>query len=745
MPAYGTFATLPFTNNLQELIEIVFDQLNYVGPSAQLTPSDNCLEMKCVVGDENKFNAICGLEVTIKFMIQPGSLIDIASFIAPQDNYIRVTVFKDKNYTEPEFQGFVMVEDNSQPFLDPPFEVTIKATDGLGTLQGVYFLDQSGNTFQGKQTIIGWLAQILAQTNTTLHLRTYFNIFNVIHVTSMNPLEQICLDAQAFQTGQQTPVGDTNPADFNTGFDDYYTVLTKIVKNFRCKIFQEAGYWHLMNLWDYENPVGVTYYEYVFGAPVNGIVPYTLVTRASNIDQSVPIGKNNNLRLVQEDAVLYLKVQKKSVELTYNYNQSINKVLNQDLGQGVAQPAQNEVISSTIIDPAYNKGVAVNLNTYAFTDAYWSNFVSTLGGPGSTIQPSNAVPADPSQCFIRVVDDILGNEMIRFLVIKNIADPQINYVQSTQILLDSSDILQISFSWRTRTGTGIANQSWGLLTVLLKGDDGTFWVMVSQKNGTIPNNPVVWQQVNANWQNSFGNVLTCDSEDTPSTLSWNVFNANTQALPGVPFATAPVSGEVFFIINRAGSAGTEFWFKDFSIKILPYLNGSYQQLQGDYNYAESNEPILATILETVDISDSPKRYFQGALLSNAAGYVLLAASWYRFGYAEALRFTEIMVFLYYTNVYRITQKIEGSVQRTTINNANPNSPIGMTTVGMRNYYFFVDGRWPTKRFMLCSYDRDYNTGIWRGVFCELNVDQTDPGLKTPDFYEFSYLFTGLNP
>jgi hypothetical protein len=739
---YGKFATLAFTNNLNQLIEIAIAQLNYNGPVYALEADDDCLNIKSTTGDEDKMNPLCGSEATIKFRIAPGSPVDITSFIAPQDNYNLVTVYVDKNYVQPEFQGYIVVEDNNQPFLDPPFSVSIKATDSIGTLQGIYFLDTNGNPFQGKQTIIGWLAQILNQTGQTLNLRTYFNIYNSYFTAGVNPLEQICLDATTFQTGQQTPVGDTNPADYNTGFDDYYTVLEKIVRNFRCKLVQEAGYWHLVNMWDYLNPNGMTYFEYQFGAPVNGIVPYTLVNKVSPA-LGVSIGKNNSIRLVNEDAVLYLKLANKSVELTYNYNQSINKIQNQDLGQGVAQPAQNEVISSGVIDTSYNHGTAVNLNTDAFTDAYYTNMVCTLGGPGSTLQPSNGTPLAAANAFIRVCYDLLGNEMVRFLVLKIAASPHSNYVVASTVLLDVNDILQITFSWRTRSATSIANGTWSLCVCLLTGDDGTFWALNCLENGTLTGNPAVWVQVNSDFQNSFGNVPSTSSTPIPSTLQWSQISINTQTLAGVPYAQAPVSGSLQILLNTDPGPGTEFWFKDISVKILPYLNGSYQQLQGDYNYAESNANILATTLATVDISDSPKRYFQGALLNNGSGYVLLTASWFRAGFTEAMRFTQLMAWLYYSNIYRIVQKIEGSVQRFTFLDGTSYSPIGMSTVGIRNVYYFADSANPTKKYMLCSYDRNYNTGVWRGVFVELNSDQTDSGLKTPDFYEFSYLYTGL--
>lgn len=749
--SYGRKYSVAFSNDLNELIEIFFDVLGYTGASYMLMAATDCLNLKATTGDENKLQDVIGTEANIKLVIYPKDNVTIADFIAPQDNYIRVTACCDGNYMAPIFQGFVVVEDNSQSLLDPPFVLTVRALDCLGMLQGIYFLDADGNPFSGKQTIIGWLAQILNKTAGTLNLRTYFNIYNEIHVTNQNPLEQICLDAITFETGKQTPAGDVNPADYNTGFDDYYTVLVKIMKNLRCKLFQEDGYWHLVSQWEYLNPAGATYYEYSFGDPVSGIVPYTLVGTGKNIDLSVKIGKGQTMQLVKEDALLYLKLATKSVELTYNYNQSLNKIINQGLSQGISQPGQDETISSAVIDPSYNHGIAINLTTKAYSlfgftllqapqVPGFANPVSSLPIFMPLIQPGSATATPASNAFIRIVRDILGNEVERMMVVKLLASPNATYVLSSEVLIDQNDILQLTFSWRTRTATGSGGQMWLTTLIWLTGDDGTFWALGSYQNGSISGTPTKWIQTDANFQVG-GAVITILSDDVPDTLQWTSMEVNTAVLPGVPYAQAPVSGKVRIAFVTGNGPGTEFWYKGIAVKILPYLNGGYLQLQGDYNYAESSANILQTKLETVDISDSPKRYFQGALLSNASGDVLLSSSWYRAGFTETLRFCQLMAYLIYTNLYRMVQKIEGTVKG--LNYPDQNLLATKHPAGMRNIYNFTDTTTPTKKYMLCSFDKDINSGQWRGVFVETASDDNDPGLAVPDDYEFSYLFTGL--
>lgn len=742
---YNLRYTCSFSNSLNELIEIEFAFLNWAGGTiTQLTADTDALSIKSTVGDEDKLQPICGKEATIRMLVQQGDVVSIEDFVNDQDAFIQVTIYQDGNRAFPIFQGFVVVEDNSAPLLDPPYVIEVKATDGLGLLQGTYFLDTNGNPFSGKMSVVGWLAQILTRTGLAINLRTYFNLQNVAFDQTQNPLEQTAIDVITFNTGRQTPIGDTNPADFNTGFDDYYTVLEKIVRSFRCKLFQEAGVWHLISLWDYMNPAGFSYFEYSFGAPVSGVVPYTLVNQLKGQKMSVPIGKEQVINLWGADALKYLKLATKSVEFTFNYNQALNKILNQALDQGLPQAAQDESIPSSTIDPSYNNGVSVNLTTHAYTLADFLLLTSlAIGGSGQDIDRNNSTPLDPSNAFIRVVLDILGQEMLRFMVIKVPASGHTNFAVSSKLILDQNDILQISFSWRTRAGTGIANSRWLVLFVFLYGDDGSHWALQCIDNGTISGNPTQWKAVDSDFKNSFGTVPSCTGSIVPSTLDWSSVSINTQALPGIAFAQAPVNGRVELCFYAEGT-GSEWWYKDISVTILPFLTGSYAKLQGDYNYAESNKNILKTMLETVDISDSPKRYFQGALLNNVSGSVLLAPSWFRQGYVESFRFTQLMAAIVYTNLYRIFRKIEGTCKGFLF--LDPDNPPNTAKLpaGMRNVYYFVDTDFPDKAFILGSFDANLATGQWRGVFLEIRSGEGDPGLQIPDFSEFNYLFTGLN-
>src|SRR6185437_10741986 len=145
-------------------------------------------------------------------------------------------------------------------------------------------------------------------------------------------LEQVYLDAITFSQGDAFNPTPTDPTVdvIASSADDCYTALEKIVRCLRCRLFMENGVWNLVSLYEYLNRDGFAYKEYAFGSVSNGIVAVNAVDGNKNQDYSLPIGKDQIVYPVGEDQQLYLKVPTKWIKLTYTYDQSQNKVCNQD-------------------------------------------------------------------------------------------------------------------------------------------------------------------------------------------------------------------------------------------------------------------------------------------------------------------------------------------------------------------------------------------------------------------------------
>lgn len=733
---YGTKYILGFTNDLDELYEIYFDFLDYSGDITQLTGTDDVLTIRATAGDENKLEPILGTEALINIWVEEETNLSIADLVAQHDNDIRITIYRDQDYSKHVYQGFIVVEDNSQPFMDKPYALSVRALDGLGLLKGVDLVDTDNLRFTGSYSVLSWIGQILAKTGQTMNLRTYFNFFEESMAQNIGALEQVFLNAITFSQGDAFNSQSTDPTvDINaTTADDCYSALEKIVRCFRCRLFQEDGRWNLVSLYEYLNPGGFSFKEYSFGDPVDGIVPFAAVDSGMNKDYSATIGKEEIIHPVNDDQMIYLKLATKWVKLTYSYDQSQNKICNQDLSEGDRNATYDETISSSIIDPAIQP--VVNLQTDGY-DAYcWEHLNGTNNGSANNPYPSNA---PNSRAFIRSVIDLLEYETQRFLVLEPSSDGKLSYLRSSRFRADVADIVQISFSWRTRVDIHFGG-AFSAAKLLLYGDDGSFWSLNTVGDGSVPGNGPVWFVTDANFQQGSGgtpNIGTGFITDT--TTNWQSVSANNNISFANPAAKLPVSGtmELLLLISPSASGAQEVWFKDISVTILPYLQGSYRQLKGDYNYSAKGSDIKQTLSEDIQISDSPKRYFKGALL-RADGLSLTTTTWRRYGKDENYRFAQLMERVVYNHLYRVVQKMEGTWRGLVYRPADDDSVI--IPNGFLGSYMFLDGDSPTKRHMLTSFEKDYHTGQWRGVFVETLEDQNADGFVLPDTYKFSYVF-----
>jgi hypothetical protein len=677
---------------------------------------------------------ILGTEALIDIAVLDETSISISDLVAAHDNDIRVTVYREKNYNQCVFQGFIVVEDNSQPFLDPPFTLSVRALDGLGLLKGVDLVDNHNLRFVGPYSVIEWIANILYKTGQTLNLRVFFNWFNAAFSTVQNPLEQTYLNSITFEEGDAFNATPTDPTvDPNAiNADDCYTALEKIVRCFRCRLFQEDGVWNLVNLAEYLNPNGYSYTEYAISLDGSSNVIASPVDTAKNVLLDVPIGKDEIIYPGGEDQVIYLKLATKWIKLTYTYDQSSNKICNEDLTEGDRNNTYDEVISSSIIDPSISP--VTNMTTWGY-DAYcWTHLNGTNVSAAHNPYPSN--PPN-SLSFIRSVLDVLNYEKDRFLVLKPSTDGTLTYMRSSQFFADVSDIIQVAFSWRTRHDVHFGG-SFAVARLLLYGDDGTYWSLNTIGDGSVAGNGPEWDQTDANFQQTSGGTPNIGTGFiTDSTLNWQSVTVNENISFSNPAAKLPVSGKIELLLtfDPTSSAAQEYWFKDLSVTIQPYLQGSYLQLKGDYNYLASNSTIKQTDSEDVEISDSPKRYFKGALVTGA-GSVLLSPDWHRHGVTEHLRFQQAMGMTVYTHLRRMMHKIEGNFKGLIYRKSDyTDHPCGYL-----NRYSFSDADEPTRLYMLTSFENNIGTGQGRRVFVECLADQNDVGIAAPDVYQFSYVF-----
>lgn len=727
--AYGNKYILGSSNELNDFFEVYLDYLNYTGASTIIAGAVDAFKILSNSGEEDKFTPVIGLECDISIFVgkinSSGQVVDdtqisIYDFTAQQDNEIRVTIYRERDYSKSIFQGFLVVQNNSQPFLDPPFTLSLKALDGLGLLKNVDMIDTTGALYAGVLSIEDWIGNILYKTGQSLNLRGYFPFFPALGSETMPPLQQVFLNAQAWLIGEITTTTDPSVDVFASEAVDAYTALTSICTACRARIFQEDGVWNFVCLGSYIDQGGM-YYNESTGVLTAGIYHMTPVAVGNGLNYDVPVGSDQIVHPANDDTTLSLLIATKWVKLNYTYNQSFNKICNQNFVQGDPDPVHNGTISSTIVDPTIKP--VVTLNYKAYQPFCWNIFAGTFAGGGTA--PFPETPPTGYQ-YIRDVQDIYGYSLVRYLVIQSVVP--VVHARSSTFLIDQGDLLTVNLDFRTYSDLGTVGLA--PLIICLQGDDGSHWALGSF--GTSDTVGTRWIAVDANYQTLSVTPGIYHSYTTGDpTSDWVTYTADKNAIGGLN--KVPVSGKAFIVLEGLPSA-TESWYKNITATIAPFLQGSYAQLKGDFNFLSSNLNIKQTLSQDINISDSPKRYFQGALVD--ANNNLIPPTWHRRSFAESKRFTQLMGQIAYNNLNRILNKIEGTMRGLTWVDAS------LTTkqTGFLNRYYFTDHPTPTKKFVLTSFEKDYTTGQGRHVFIEILADQNDTGWQDPDTYVFQYLF-----
>lgn len=735
--AYFTKYQADFTNVLNETYQILFDFLADV-PYASITPvtivSDG-LVLRCTAGDENRLYPILGTECLIKIMVDESEVITIADLIATHDLDIRITVNRIEQSTGAiaiVFQGYVVVEDNNQPLQDRPYILSIRALDGLGLLKGLDLVDTNNLKFVGNYSIIQWVAQIIYKTGQTLPIRVYFNFLNNAFTGFARSWEVTYLNSVTFSEGDAFNINSTDPTvDVNAlTADDCYTALEKIIRCFRCRMFMENGCWHIVNLWEHMNPDGYTYDEYLMGDPVSGIIPVTRNATGSNLTYNTTIGKDEIIFPVDIDQNLYLRLAVKWVKLTYKYDQSQNKVCNQNYTEGDPDPTNN----GTITDPS-NPLLTVNYLAYllyCWTHVNYS-YTSAIGDPSINQTPPTKL------AYIRSVLDQLGYEQLRYVVIQTTNVSSVpTAIISSGFLVDIGDKISFSVDFQLRNSYSVGSPQVIIpVRIVLFGDDGVKYFLIAT-----PNDLPVLNYWSTSAVNNGIQFLMPASADWAAwnTISFTIENTLLDGITKIPSGTMVV---YLFDYAKDSSTNQETHFKNLALNINVYLNGSYTQVAGDYNYSASDENIKQTLAEDVQISDSPKRYFKGALIQSTGD--LMTPSWARRGHPNELnidgnpfRFTGAMERIMWNLLGRMVYKIEGNFKGLVyVDNADftVNNPAGFL-----NKYFFIDSDFPTKAFILTSYENDIGAGKGRRVYVEVLKDANDNGWNPPNNYKFAYIF-----
>ena len=229
--AYGDRYTLYSSDVFERKFKVQIQQKDYIGKSESIIGAEGS---PVTIGFEgtsgtnvNKYDPIKSMYCSLTIYSQ----IDfqfIELFTSDADKYkVIVSIYENNQYV-PWFIGYVEPDIYEEPYIMPPYEVTIRAVDGLVRLKDSNFENTGLNDTENLLNILLWC---LNQTNLELDLETFGSIYE----TRMTDIDQDSVFLYTY-VKLLAFTNDNSPISI-------YKVIENILTVFGCSLIQYKGRW----------------------------------------------------------------------------------------------------------------------------------------------------------------------------------------------------------------------------------------------------------------------------------------------------------------------------------------------------------------------------------------------------------------------------------------------------------------------------------------------------------------------
>lgn len=581
--------------------------------------------LKCVgfkveaQGTEKKDDIIVSHKATLRFYSDINDTITNETFLTDFYDEWKVECFVGPINV---FRGFIEPSEGGYEFKSRPYHIEITCTDGLGLLKNMPLSDVDGVDFDGRNSLIKYIAGALAKTNLELPIRTYCNIFEGSMNQDSDMFDQAKLHHRTFLK---------NPKEFVSCYEALEYIL------FGFTLFQWQDQWVISYRGEFFDSYGpIVYY-------VNYDKEGDLVgTPTEDTLEPINIGKNE--AITPRDANQLISWQPSCVQVKTNYKYEIpeNLVNNEKLQE-----------LGDIVFPVSGVGYA------AYELVGWSQFHKDIPVQEAI---SNVTP------YIRVETNPYGFELDRYYVIpfdpaSNGSSLLRNYIMhdNNDFWVEAGDRMSIKASWKlSRKDAGPVRFMTVALNYFSPAVGGFSWLYLGTQ-GTWTANPT-----GPSFAPFFPAGIMKSGEDSSQ---WNT--------GGVDDFVIPNSGtlHIMFGLKYPGNAaGDAIYIKDIDITYNAFKDGDKRNVvKGDFWKTNQARNIKDIVEEDTKISDSIRRIFKGALWQES-GAVLTNPTWYRrtnpleqHHYKSLINWTKYQ--LYYRRFKRITGTFRGTLAKSD-NNEN---------------------------------------------------------------------------
>ena len=346
-------------------------------------------------GDKDFFKPVRGFIAELEIL---SDNVSMDEFLSNEDDGVQVRFyFNNVNF----WTGWLMQDDFEENWIDTYHYITLRATDGLGTIGS-----QPMTQVIGQQSLNGFLAICLEETPLQFfNYRTVNNLFyNGMDDRSdgeYNPLDQITVDGKTFE-------GDTKDK-----------VLDKILRAWNLSVYQYFSQWY----------VGRTE-EWLTNNIIQGLEKeFTFPYNSFSDDYEVNIGVGELVKPVMPEMLRSIKRPAKRNKISFFYRFPNQIICNQDYQSG--EFIENQAGSGVPEDPPKKKTRKIyEVDCWEFYKGRPNNNLGT-----------------PSAEFYRA-DDINDQDEVTesYLEITYNATP--HFIESTPFSIGLADKLKYNFEYR---------------------------------------------------------------------------------------------------------------------------------------------------------------------------------------------------------------------------------------------------------------------------------------------------------
>lgn len=722
--AYVTQYTANFTNEVEQDVVCLIQKkdgasnpiVNLPVASMRITDSSD---------DQSPYACIISKELTLSVWADLNTTISWETFIDGSHDDWKVTVTVDN---ETFFIGFITPEEGSGPFQDKPYEINIKATDGLGLLKGIELVTVTGDVFIGRSTISYYIASALKKTGLDLPIRAYCTYLNK---QTQNKYDSMLNDL------------------FNTAWLNYRTFVKsgkeylscydalKLILDGWCHLQQYQGRWQIMCLSDRQITPNTLYYvDYdIYGNKLTGAFDVEGPARVGKYELIYP-----SIYPINENQKISARYANKETRYIFNYSipdnliDNLNQTYFTDGEWSYSDIAYDRPTSTSAVGTRYGYGIQ-------FWSLFTGNFLTTSQTALNSYTP-----------LLIVEKDYFNNEIQRYFQIE-VANAGLNTTLGTFIKNDANDFkvskgdfVSFSVTFRILNTTVSNNNSLTYNDIgsqsLNKKIYTSFFTLL--KNGATGSSLSDWMIMNkeGTWYNAdlYAANLSLIDATSSFTVDGSSLNENTNEWKTVSIdkSVIPENGIIYLHLSSGFTPyGYNVQFKDLKITYEPFVNGSKFNIKGDYHIIKQSTYFPDKYEKEIGISDVSKSVIKGALLY--LGGDPMTSDFYRFPQtSESRTFKQLVNLGYFNQTYRRMYKIEGeftSLMYNDFNNQEIRKPIGF-----HKLFRFADMN-PQRDFVLIpSLEMDILSGNIKATFVEVKGKVADGNFLGDVLNKIDYIF-----